>query len=91
MKAVSNLFSNITISQEECDYIEVNTRGQAGNSLYNLQRQGRITSSNIGYEHSTTRWLIKLSDFSNVLFLTIYESGAVQMNQQQEDARNIHC
>ena len=42
-------FSDYNISKEECDSIEINTRGQAGNSLWNLQRQGRITSSNFGY------------------------------------------
>lgn len=33
VEAVSNLCSNMKISQEECDCIEVNTRGQAGNSI----------------------------------------------------------
>lgn len=49
VKEFSNYFSNMTISKEECDSIEMNTRGQAGNSLWNLQRQGRITSSIFGY------------------------------------------
>ena len=49
VKEFSNYFSNMTISKQECDSIEINTRGQAGNSLWNLQRQGRITSSNFGY------------------------------------------
>ena len=36
-------FSNMTISMEECDSIEIKTPGHAGNSIWNLQRKGRIT------------------------------------------------
>ena len=74
-KSVLDVFNSITISEEECKYIERYTRSQRENSLWYEQRCGRVTAScfhdivsrkkNSSPDNLVTRFL-RREDISNI-------------------------